>query len=102
MSLKPVRLAVVLSTLTVMFASATAFGQSSTTPEGNAQLGKVKSWDSIHGWGYVTVDGEDIVVDLVTVERAGIGRLVKGQTVRVKLRPDRRGRRTVGEIQIVQ
>jgi cold shock CspA family protein len=97
----PVKPFIIVFAMLSAFASAAAFGQAAPLGGTDTRPGTVKSWNSLEGWGYLTVDGKDVVVDVLTVERAGAGRLVKGQPVWVKLYTDRK-KIGVAEIQFEQ
>jgi CspA family cold shock protein len=62
--------------------------------------GTVKWFDPVKGYGFVTVEGEskDLFLHISVVERAGLGVLAQGQTVRVAVMEGRRGRE-VGAIE---
>ncbi|MEZ0168157.1 cold-shock protein [Microvirga sp. TS319] len=76
--------------------------QGASRPEPNAATvpGTVKWFDPAKGYGFVTVEGEskDLFLHISVVERAGLGALAQGQTVRVAIVEGRKGRE-VGAIE---
>ena len=63
-------------------------------------LGTVKWYDRAKGFGFIAVEGEskDLFVHVSALERAGLGPLEQGQTVRVAVVDGRKGRE-VGTIE---
>jgi cold shock protein len=55
-------------------------------------MGKVKSYDGAEGFGFIQPDdgGQEVFVNAIAVERAGLRRLVQGQKVSFDTFIDRR------------
>ncbi|HZH52111.1 MAG TPA: cold-shock protein [Microvirga sp.] len=64
-------------------------------------LGTVKWYDRAKGFGFIAVEGEpkDLFVHVSALERAGLGPLEQGQTVRIAIVEGRKGRE-VGSIEL--
>jgi CspA family cold shock protein len=73
----------------------TAFSQAPETP------GTVKWYDSMKGFGFISVEGEgkDLFVHRSALERAGLRDLAEGQQVRITVVEGRKGRE-VGAIEL--
>lgn len=56
--------------------------------------GTVKSYDGSKGLGIVTPDsgGEDLIVDIKALDRAGLGNLTSGQALEFEVETDHFGR----------
>lgn len=55
-------------------------------------MGKVRSYNQVRGFGFIEPDddGQDVFVNAIAVERAGLSGLVEGQQVSFETVKDRR------------
>lgn len=69
-------------------------GQSARPVSGPPEVPATVKWfDSVKGYGFVSVEGEskDLFLHISVVERAGLGQLEQGQAVRVAIVEGRKG-----------
>lgn len=66
------------------------------------QKGKVKWFNSVKGFGFVSAEnGEDVFIHITTVEKSGLNNLQEGQDVSFEIQEDRRGRMAVSKISLL-